>query len=117
MLSTGRMDSIEEVDRESLQVIVGAGTTLEALQARLEPEGLELPLDLGARSQATLGGMAATNAGGARAFRHGTMRRHVTGVEAVLADGAVVERLGGVLKDSTGYDWPRSWSAARGRWP
>ncbi len=106
VLSTGRMNTIEEIDRESLQVIVGAGTTLEELQARLEPEGLELPLDLGARSQATLGGMAATNAGGARAFRHGTMRRHVTGVEAVLADGTVVERLGGVLKDSTGYDWP-----------
>jgi FAD/FMN-containing dehydrogenase len=106
VLSTGRMNAIEAVDRESLQVVAGAGTTLEELQARLEPEGLELPLDLGARSQATLGGMAATNAGGARAFRHGTMRRHVAGVEAVLADGTVVERLGGVLKDSTGYDWP-----------
>jgi FAD/FMN-containing dehydrogenase len=100
------MTAIEAVDRESLQVVVGAGTTLEALQSRLDPEGLELPLDLGARSQATLGGMAATNAGGARAFRHGTMRRHVAGIEAVLADGTVVERLGGVLKDSTGYDWP-----------
>ncbi len=106
VLSTARMGAIEDVDRESLQVVAGAGTTLEALQARLEPEGLELALDLGARSQATLGGMAATNAGGARAFRHGTMRRHVVGVEAVLADGTVIERLGGVLKDSTGYDWP-----------
>jgi FAD/FMN-containing dehydrogenase len=106
VLSTGRINAIEAIDRESLQVVVGAGTTLEELQARLEPEGLELPLDLGARSRATLGGMAATNAGGARAFRHGTMRRHVAGVEAVLADGTVVERLGGVLKDSTGYDWP-----------
>jgi FAD/FMN-containing dehydrogenase len=106
VLSTARMKEIEDVDRESLQVVAGAGTTLEALQARLEPEGLELAIDLGARSQATLGGMAATNAGGARAFRHGTMRRHVVGVEAVLADGTVIERLGGVLKDSTGYDWP-----------
>jgi FAD/FMN-containing dehydrogenase len=106
VLSAARMTAIEAVDRESLQVVVGAGTTLEALQARLAPEGLELPLDLGARSQATLGGMAATNAGGARAFRHGTMRQHVAGVEAVLADGTVIERLGGVLKDSTGYDWP-----------
>jgi FAD/FMN-containing dehydrogenase len=106
VLSTTRMNATWELDRESLQVVVGAGMTLEALQARLEPEGLELPLDLGARSQATLGGMAATNAGGARAFRHGTMRRHVAGVEAVLADGTVVERLRGVLKDSTGYDWP-----------
>ncbi|MBS1677341.1 MAG: FAD-binding oxidoreductase [Actinobacteria bacterium] len=106
VLSTVRMDAIEAVDRESASVVVGAGTTLEALQARLEPAGLELPLDLGARSQATLGGMAATNAGGTRAFRHGTMRHHVVGVEAVLADGSVIERLGGVLKDATGYDWP-----------
>ncbi len=106
IVSTARMDGIGEVDRESLQVVAGAGTTLEAMQARLEPEGLELPIDLAARSQATLGGMAATNAGGARAFRHGVMRHHVAGVEAVLADGTVVERLGGVLKDSTGYDWP-----------
>jgi FAD/FMN-containing dehydrogenase len=106
VLSTSRLVGIEEIDRESLQVVVGAGTTLEELQAHLAPEGLELPLDVGARAQATLGGMAATNAGGARAFRHGTMRRHVAGVEAVLADGTVIERLGGVLKDSTGYDWP-----------
>jgi FAD/FMN-containing dehydrogenase len=34
------------------------------------------------------------------------MRAHVVGVEAVLADGTVIERLGGVMKDSTGYDWP-----------
>jgi FAD/FMN-containing dehydrogenase len=106
VLSTRRMSSIEEVDEESLQVVVGAGVTLETLQARLAPLGLELPIDLAARSQATVGGMAATNAGGARAFRHGTMRRLVVGIEAVLADGSVVERLGGVMKDSTGYDWP-----------
>jgi FAD/FMN-containing dehydrogenase len=105
VISTSRMNEIGEVDRESLQVVAGAGTTLEALQAALEPEGLELPIDLAARSQATLGGMAATNAGGARAFRHGTMRHQVAGVEAVLADGTIVQRLGGVLKDSTGYDW------------
>jgi FAD/FMN-containing dehydrogenase len=106
VLSTSRLVGIEELDRESLQVVVGAGTTLEELQSHLAPEGLELPLDLGARAQATLGGMAATNAGGARAFRHGTMRHQVAGVEAVLADGTVIERLGGVLKDATGYDWP-----------
>jgi FAD/FMN-containing dehydrogenase len=106
VLSTARMTAIGPVDPASLTVVVGAGTTLEALQVHLAPDGLELALDLGARSQATLGGMAATNAGGARAFRHGTMRRHVAGVEAILADGTIVERLGGVLKDSTGYDWP-----------
>jgi FAD/FMN-containing dehydrogenase len=78
------MGAIEAIDRESLQVVAGAGTTLEELQERLEPEKLELPLDLRARSQATLGGMAATNAGGARLpprhdaspGRGGARRRH-----------------------------------------
>jgi FAD/FMN-containing dehydrogenase len=106
VLSTGRMGAIEAVDPVGLGVVVGAGVSLEELQARLEPEGLELALDIGARGQATLGGMAATNAGGARAFRHGTMRAHVSGIEAVLADGGRIERLGGVVKDATGYDWP-----------
>jgi FAD/FMN-containing dehydrogenase len=106
VLSTQRMDSIGEIDAESLQVVVGAGVTLEALQERLAGQGLELPVDLASRSQASIGGMAATNAGGSRAFRHGTMRHHVIGVEAVLADGSVIERLGGVMKDATGYDWP-----------
>jgi FAD/FMN-containing dehydrogenase len=106
VLSTGRMAAIEAVDPVGLGVVAGAGVTLEALQAALAPEGLELALDLGARGQATLGGMAATNAGGARAFRHGTMRAQVSGVEAVLAGGERIERLGGVVKDATGYDWP-----------
>jgi FAD/FMN-containing dehydrogenase len=106
VLSTQRMSSIGAVDAESMQVVVGAGVTLEALQERLSAEGLEVAVDLASRSQATVGGMAATNAGGSRAFRHGTMRRQVVGVEAVLADGSVVERLGGVMKDATGYDWP-----------
>jgi FAD/FMN-containing dehydrogenase len=106
VISTQRMDLIGPVDAESLQVVVGAGVTLEALQERLAAEGFELPVDLASRSQATVGGMAATNAGGSRAFRHGTMRRQMVGVEAVLADGSVVERLGGVMKDATGYDWP-----------
>jgi FAD/FMN-containing dehydrogenase len=106
VLSAERMDAIEEIDPVGLGVVAGAGVTLEALQARLAAEGLELALDLAARSQATLGGMAATNAGGGRAFRHGTMRTQVAGVEAVLAGGERIERLGGVVKDATGYDWP-----------
>jgi len=105
VLSTERMTSCGEVDPIALQVTAGAGLTLEELQRQLEPSGLELPVDLGSRGQATLGGMAATAAGGTRAFRHGTMRRLVVGVEAVLADGTVLDGLRGVVKDTTGYDW------------
>jgi FAD/FMN-containing dehydrogenase len=48
--------------------------------------------------------MAATNAGGAQVFRYGSMRAQVAGFEAVLADGSVVRRMGGLLKDNSGYD-------------
>jgi FAD/FMN-containing dehydrogenase len=114
VLSTERFVAIEAVDAVAGHVVVGAGVTLADLQRALAPHGLELPVDLGAREQATVGGMAATGAGGARAFRHGTMRAHVAGIEAVLADGSIVERLGGVLKDATGYSWPALLSGSEG---
>src|SRR5205807_1443832 len=48
----------------------------------------------------------ATNAGGTRALRHGTMRANVAGLEAVLADGTLLRRLNGLPKDNAGYDLP-----------
>jgi FAD/FMN-containing dehydrogenase len=68
--------------------------------------GLDPGIDTASRGSATIGGMVATNAGGALALRHGTMRRRVVGVEVVLADGAVVSRMAGLLKDNAGYDLP-----------
>jgi FAD/FMN-containing dehydrogenase len=48
--------------------------------------------------------MIATNAGGVHVLRYGPTRRQLVGVEAVLADGSVIRRLGGLEKDNTGYD-------------
>ena len=48
--------------------------------------------------------MVATNAGGLHVVRHGAMRAQVVGVEAVLGTGEVISRLGGLVKDNTGYD-------------
>ncbi|MGN2261468.1 hypothetical protein ACLXBB_37280, partial [Pseudomonas aeruginosa] len=39
---------------------------------------------------------------GIRAFRFGTMRQRVLGLEAVLADGSVYSDLRGLLKNTTG---------------
>jgi FAD/FMN-containing dehydrogenase len=50
--------------------------------------------------------MVATNAGGIQAMRHGTVRARVAGLQAVLADGAIVDRRAGLLKDNAGYDLP-----------
>lgn len=77
------------VDTEKT-VRVGAGMTLAALQDALVPTGLRVPIDLGARDSATLGGMASTNAGGHMAFRFGRMSHLVTAATVVTASGEVL---------------------------
>jgi FAD/FMN-containing dehydrogenase len=74
------------------------------LQQVVRPLGFDVGVDFAARDSCTVGGMVATNAGGERVLRYGTMRAQLVGIEAVLADGSVVSRLGGLPKDNTGYD-------------
>jgi FAD/FMN-containing dehydrogenase len=105
VLSLRRFDDLGAVDLLADQVTVGAGVTLAALQAHAAADGLAFGVDTGARDSATIGGMIATNAGGVHVVRHGAMRAQVVGVEAVLGTGAVVSRLGGLVKDNTGYDF------------
>jgi FAD/FMN-containing dehydrogenase len=104
VLSLARLDGLGPVDPVAAQMAAGAGATLEAVQRHAGAAGLAFGVDHGARSGATIGGMIATNAGGAQVVRHGTMRAQVMGVEAVLADGRVLDRMAGLLKDTAGYD-------------
>jgi FAD/FMN-containing dehydrogenase len=106
VLSLARLDSLGGVDEATQQVSAGAGVTLAALARHARSAGLDAGLDLGARDSATIGGIVATNAGGARALRYGTARARVAGLEAVLAGGGRVSRMGGLLKDNAGYDLP-----------
>jgi FAD/FMN-containing dehydrogenase len=104
VLSLSRLDALEPVEAIAAQVVAGAGVTLEALQRHAASSGFEFPVDFASRGSATVGGILATNAGGALAARHGMARAHVAGVEAVRPDGTVISRLSGLLKDNTGYD-------------
>ena len=104
VLSTRRLDEIGAVDPATRQVACGAGVTLAGLQRACAAAGLQAGLDLTARDTATVGGLAACNAGGLQAVRYGTARRRIAGLEAVLADGGVVRRMSGLRKDNAGYD-------------
>jgi len=106
VLSLERFTELGEVDAGSMQVSAGAGVTLAALQAHARAAGLDAGVDFAARDSATLGGLAACDAGGIRALRHGTVRTRIAGLEAVLADGQVVRRMTGLLKDNAGYNLP-----------
>ena len=104
LLLTTRLTELGAVSRVSRQVTAGAGVTLTALTGHARAAGLDFGVDLAARDSATVGGMAATNAGGILVLRYGSMREQVAGVEAVLVDGRIIARLDGLAKDSTGYD-------------
>jgi FAD/FMN-containing dehydrogenase len=102
VLSLERLNRILSIDPLSRTATVEAGVTLGALAAALVPHGLAAGIDFGARDSATLGGMVSTNAGGIDAFRYGMMRERVLGLEAVLADGTVLDELARVRKDNAG---------------
>jgi FAD/FMN-containing dehydrogenase len=103
MLDTTLLTGMGPVDDRSGQVTVGAGVPLAQVQAHAEAAGWTYGIDLAARDSATIGGTVATNAGGIRVVRYGMTRAQVVGVQAVLADGSVVDEARGLLKDNTGY--------------
>ncbi|MEJ6000163.1 FAD-binding oxidoreductase [Paucibacter soli] len=104
ILSLERMRRIERIDVLQRVAVAEAGVTLQALQEAVEAQGLAFALDLGARGTATLGGNAATNAGGNRVLRYGMMRDMVLGLEVVLADGTVLSSMNELIKNNSGYD-------------
>ena len=61
-----------------------------------------MPLDLGAKGSCQIGGNIATNAGGLRLLRYGSLHGNVVGLEVVLADGTVLNDLFMLRKNNTG---------------
>ena len=104
VLSTVRLQRLDDVDTTSGQVTAGAGVTLKDLHDHARRAGWTYGVDLAARDSCTVGGTIGTNAGGIRVCCYGMTRRQVVGIEAVLPDGSVVRHLQGFVKDNTGYD-------------
>ncbi|MHB1987887.1 MAG: FAD-binding oxidoreductase [Acidimicrobiales bacterium] len=104
VLSLRSLSGVARIDRSSGLLEAGGGTPLAMAQAEASAAGFHLGIDLGARDSATLGGMAATNAGGLQVHRYGSMRARLAGLEAVLADGTTVSHMSGLAKDSVGWD-------------
>lgn len=102
VLSVRRMDVIEGVDVLNSSVSVGAGVRMSRLQRHLAEARTWLPFEIAA--DPCVGGMIASNTGGSHLMRYGDMRASVLGVEAVLADGTVIDSMRALRKDNTGFD-------------
>jgi FAD/FMN-containing dehydrogenase len=103
-LSLDRLCAIEQIDEANRVMRVQAGCILQSACEAAEAHDLLLPLDLGARGSATIGGTISTNAGGNRVLRWGMTRDMVLGLTAVLADGTVIDTPNTLIKNNAGYD-------------
>ncbi len=104
VLCTERMSRILEIDEKNMVAVMEAGVTLFDLLEELEKhEGLSFPVHPGDEG-AQMGGMAVTNAGGARAVRHGVMRKQIMGLEVVTPNGEILMLGGKLIKNNAGYN-------------
>lgn len=104
VISMERFNKIVEIDMQNMTATLEAGVTLFDLLEELEKyDGIGFPVHPGDEG-AQIGGMAVTNAGGARAVRHGIMRNHIKGLEVVLPNGNTLNLGGKLLKDNAGYN-------------
>lgn len=102
VMDFSEMNQVLEVKEADFLVRVQPGVTLSKLNQELKKYGMFFPVDPGA--DATLGGMAATNASGTMSVRYGIMRDQVRSMEVVLPDGSLTKTGSLAVKSSSGYD-------------
>lgn len=105
--------ALREHTPEDLTVTVEGGMSLAELQARLATRGQWLPIDPPHPDLITIRQLLAENLSGPRRCGFGTIREHLIGLEAVLADGRVVHSGGKVVKNVAGYDLLKLFVGAR----
>lgn len=104
IISLANINKIRSFDNVSGILKCDAGVILENADNYLAENGYIFPLDLGAKGSCHVGGVVATNAGGLRLLRYGSLHGSVLGLEAVLPDGTIYSSMDALRKDNTGYD-------------
>ena len=114
VLSLARMNKIKEIHDGDFVAVAQAGVILQTLQEAVEKKGMYYPPDPASRADCSIGGNVATNAGGPRCLKYGVTRDYVLGLQAVMADGAVVQLGGRTHKNKTGFDLARLLTGSEG---
>ena len=104
VVSLARMNKILAIDLRNRVAVVEAGVNNLRLGQALSGSGYHFAPDPSSQGASTIGGNAATNAGGPHTLKYGVTVNHVLGMEAVLADGSIVQL--GPEADPAGLDLP-----------
>ena len=104
VVSLERMTRVLEVNVAERYVVAEAGVINDDLRQAVAAHGLWYPPDPASYRISTIGGNAATNAGGICCVKYGVTRDYVLGMTVVLADGEVVRLGRRTAKGATGYD-------------
>jgi glycolate oxidase subunit GlcD len=99
-----RLNKVRRFDPLLWRMHVEAGVTTGDVQRLARESGLRFPPDPGAAEISQIGGNIACNAGGPHAFKYGVTGNWVTGIEAVIPPGEVIQIGGPIRKDVAGYD-------------
>lgn len=104
VINMSNMNNIRSFDPVSGTFVCDAGVILETADNYLREHNHIFPLDLGAKGSCHIGGNVATNAGGLRLLRYGSLHGTVLGLEVVLPNGTILDDLSTLRKNNTGYD-------------
>ncbi|CAG8602318.1 10405_t:CDS:10, partial [Racocetra persica] len=104
IISTKNLNQIRDFDPISGTLTCDSGCILEILDNYLAEREHMMPLDIGSKGSCHIGGNVATNAGGVRYLRYGSLHGSILGLEVVLPDGTILNNLSTLRKDNTGYD-------------
>ncbi len=103
MIVLTRMREILEINIRDRYAVVQPGVVNVWLTQALKGTGYHYAPDPSSQGACTIGGNVATNSGGPHTLKYGVTVNHVLGVEAVLADGRIVQ-IGGPAEDPPGLD-------------
>lgn len=114
IMTLERMNRLVEFDPLDSCMVVEAGMTLAQAQEEAEKRGYFFPLRIASEHSCTIGGNVACDAGGLNVLKYGTMASLVMGLEVVLPDGRIVNRVAPLHKNTTGYKLEKLFSGSEG---
>ena len=107
VLSLERMNRILSLDAKNITATVQPAVITLDLRNAAEAVGLFYPPDPASLDTSSVGGNAATNAGGPACLKYGTTKDYILGLEAVLPSGKIIRTGARTRKNVVGYDMTR----------